>query len=42
LRVTPLNKFGRPLQIMKMFGGQKGYKEMVRELEERIYLVNGK
>jgi len=42
LRVTPLNKFGRPLQIMKMFGGQKGYREMVRELGERIYLVGGK
>jgi len=41
LGVEPLNKFGRPLEIMKMFGGKKGYKEMVRELEERIYLVNG-
>lgn len=42
LRVSPLNKFGRPLQIMKLFGGQKKYKEMIRELEKRIYLVNGK
>jgi len=41
LRVEPLNKFGRPLEIMKMFGGKVKYKEMVRELESRIYLVNG-
>ncbi len=41
LRVEPLNKFGRPLEIMKLFGGKVGYGKMVRELEERIYLVNG-
>ena len=33
LRVEPLNKFGRPLEIMKIFGGKRGYKEMVRGLE---------
>jgi len=41
LRVTPLNKFGRPLQIMKMFGGKLQYAKMIKELEKRIYLVNG-
>jgi type I restriction enzyme R subunit len=42
LRVVPLNKFGRPLEIMKLFGGKEGYKKMVREVEARIYAVNGK
>ena len=41
LRVEPLNKFGRPLEIMKIFGGKKGYREMVREVEMRLYGVNG-
>ena len=42
LRVSPLNKFGRPLEIMKKFGGQKKYKEMIKEIEERLYATNGK
>jgi type I restriction enzyme, R subunit len=37
LRVEPLNKFGRPLEIMKLFGGKTGYKKMVKEIEMRIY-----
>ncbi|MFH1365087.1 MAG: DEAD/DEAH box helicase family protein [archaeon] len=37
LRVEPLNKFGRPLEIMKLFGGAKGYQKMIREVEKRIY-----
>lgn len=41
LRVSPLNKFGRPLEIMKMFGGKDGYNRMIKEVEERIYEVNG-
>ncbi|MCK5043585.1 DEAD/DEAH box helicase family protein, partial [Candidatus Pacearchaeota archaeon] len=41
LRVDPLNKFGRPLEIMKLFGGKVGYRKMVKEIEERLYLVNG-
>jgi type I restriction enzyme R subunit len=41
LRVTPLNKFGRPLEIMKVFGGKSGYHVMVKEIEERLYRVNG-
>lgn len=41
LRVAPLNKFGRPLEIMGLFGGKVKYKEMVRELEDRIYSGKG-
>lgn len=37
LRVSPLNKFGRPLEIMKRFGGKKGYHKVVKEIEERLY-----
>ncbi len=37
LRVEPLKRFGRPLEIMKLFGGQKKYKEMVKEIQERLY-----
>lgn len=37
LKVEPLNKFGRPLQIMKLFGGVSGYKSMIKELEVRLY-----
>ncbi len=37
LKVSPLNKLGRPLQIMKLFGGVSGYKKMLQELKERVY-----
>ncbi|MDP2628563.1 MAG: type I restriction-modification enzyme R subunit C-terminal domain-containing protein, partial [Nanoarchaeota archaeon] len=37
LKVSPLNKLGRPLEIMKLFGGVVGYKKMIKELEERLY-----
>ena len=37
LRVDPLKKFGRPLEIMKLFGGRIGYQKMIREIEERLY-----
>ena len=37
LNVSPLNKLGRPLQIMKLFGGVSGYKKMLQELKERVY-----
>jgi len=42
LRVEPLRNFGRPLEIIKLFGGKEGYKMMVREVEKRIYGVDGK
>jgi len=37
LRVEPLRNFGRPLEIMKLFGGKEGYKRMVKEVEKRLY-----
>ncbi|MBW6442747.1 DEAD/DEAH box helicase family protein [Patescibacteria group bacterium] len=37
LRVDPLRNFGRPLEIMKLFGGKSGYQTMVKEIEERLY-----
>jgi len=37
LKVSPINKLGRPLQIMKLFGGVKGYKKMIKEIEVRLY-----
>jgi type I restriction enzyme, R subunit len=41
LRIDPLRNFGRPLEIMKLFGGKAGYQTMVKEIEERLYVVNG-
>lgn len=37
LQVTPLDRFGSPVEIIKLFGGKKQYLEAVRELEEEIY-----
>ncbi len=37
LKVSPLNKLGRPLEIMKLFGGVVGYKKMIKEIEGRLY-----
>lgn len=37
LKVNPLNKFGRPLEIIKLFGGLEGYKKMIKEMEKRLY-----
>jgi type I restriction enzyme R subunit len=37
LKVSPINKLGRPLEIMKLFGGVVGYKKMIKEIEARLY-----
>lgn len=37
LQVNPLVEFGRPLEIMKLFGGKAGYQKMIKEIEARIY-----
>ena len=37
LKVSPINKLGRPLEIMKLFGGVSGYKKMIKEIEGRLY-----
>jgi len=41
LNVNPLNKIGRPLEIMKLFGGKAGYLKMIAEIEKRIYGRDG-
>lgn len=37
LKVSPINKLGRPLEIMKLFGGVVGYNKMIKEIEGRLY-----
>ncbi len=37
LKVSPINKLGRPLEIMKLFGGVIGYKKMIKEIETKLY-----
>ena len=37
LKVNPINKYGRPLEIMKVFGGKLQYHKMLQEIKERLY-----
>jgi len=37
LRVDPLKNFGRPLEIMKLFGGKNQYRKVIKEIEEMLY-----
>ncbi|MDP1729519.1 MAG: type I restriction-modification enzyme R subunit C-terminal domain-containing protein, partial [archaeon] len=37
LTVSPINKLGRPLEIMKLFGGRAGYLKVLKEIETRLY-----
>ena len=37
LKVHPLNQFGTPVEIVKMFGGKEQYEAAVRELEKELY-----
>lgn len=37
LKLTPFDKYGKPSNIAKLFGGKDGYLKAVRELEEEIY-----
>ena len=37
LQVNPFNKYGRPLELMKLFGGKIGYQKMIAEIEQRLY-----
>ena len=37
LQLNPLNQFGSPVEIVKMFGGKKQYLQAVLELEQEIY-----
>ncbi len=37
LQVSPLNQFGSPMEIVKLFGGKKQYLKALTELEREIY-----
>ncbi len=39
LRLTPFHRFGKPLKIMRLFGGKEGYLQTVQELEQEIYRI---
>ena len=39
LTVQPFNKMGRPIEIIKGFGGKAQYQQAVRELEDVLYAV---
>jgi type I restriction enzyme R subunit len=40
LQIAPFNELGTAIEIMKVFGGNKGYFKAVRELEAQLYLKN--
>ncbi len=37
LKVPPLNQFGTPVEVVRLFGGKAGYENAIRELEAEIY-----
>jgi type I restriction enzyme R subunit len=37
LQVKPLDQFGSPLEIVKLFGGKKPYIKAILNLEKEIY-----
>ena len=37
LKVKPLSDMGSPLEILKIFGGKKGYLEVISEIEKELY-----
>ena len=39
LKLDPFIRMGKPSAIVKLFGGKKGYLQVIRELEEEIYKV---
>jgi type I restriction enzyme R subunit len=41
LRVQPLDKFGTPVEIVRLFGGKDHYEKALRELEAALYAAAG-
>jgi type I restriction enzyme R subunit len=37
LRVQPFSDLGTPIELVRAFGGRKGYLAAVRELEQALY-----
>jgi len=37
LRVAPFDTMGTPVQLLKQFGGRKGFEKAVRELQTALY-----
>lgn len=39
LRVQPINKFGTPVEIVRMFGGREQYEQALQDLEAALYAL---
>jgi type I restriction enzyme R subunit len=39
LRIPPLDKFGTPVEIVRVFGGKDKYREALKELEGELYRI---
>ena len=37
LAAPPMNAFGRPLEVLKLFGGKDNFQQIVRELQVQVY-----
>ncbi len=37
LKIHPFSRIGTPSEIVKIFGGRKGYLKMIKEIEDHIY-----
>ena len=39
LKLQPINQYGRPMEIIKSFGGKEKYLEALQELESQLYQI---
>ncbi len=37
LKIDPFNQIGTPMEIAQLFGGRKGYRQTVQQLEKQLY-----